>query len=325
MKKVLHVLNCEFILNSDEDIIQFVLNNIPDIKDSVLLNSYTVSYVKDEYEYKRICQELTNKNIVAFYADEKKEKYIVQDKTILVDEDSVLMNQRGTFTIIGRNEKAKRILLYLIREAVYENYILNKDLVLHSAAVELDGKGYALLGHGGAGKTTLLMELIDKLNANFITNDILAVNSKDELIASILPLRIANGSLSRMTHEKYEDAKEKNRYEIEQFINQFQCQLKTNVPLDKILLPHFVKNGSLNIQKVPFQQAYDTIIGQTMNIFDPIRPYMWVNEFKREDILKEYDIQEKIRKLIENHEVLSVEYGNSMTPKEVEKVLKLLK
>ena len=325
MKKRLHVLNTEFILNAKEDVIDFVTANVPDIKDNILLNSYTINYIDDESEYEKVNKQLTGKRTVTFYGDEKKGKQIVDNRVFLVDENSIIINDRGKFTIIGRNNKARRAIIYLIREAIYENYILNKDLVLHSAAIELDDKGYSLIGHSGAGKTTLLMELIAKLNSNYITNDILVVNKNDELIASILPLRIANGSITRFSGESFPDEKEKHRYEIDQFVDWFNCQVKTNVPLDKILLPHYDKNGRLEIAEVPPKKAQRIITEQTMNISDPVRPYMWVNEFEREDVLKEYDINDRISKLLDNHKVLSIIYGDSINPKEKDKVLRLLK
>ena len=326
MKKRLHVLNTEFIINAKKEVIDFVIEGIPDIKDNLLLRSYAISYIEDEHEYEQVNKKLTNKKTILFYGeDEIKEKQIVGDKVFLVDKNSIIINNKGNFTIIGKNEKARRTLIYLIREAIYENYILNKDLVLHSAAVELDDKGYSLVGYGGAGKTTLLMELIDKLDANYITNDILVINNDDELIPSILPLRIANGSMSRFSNESFTDLKEKSKYEIDQFTKLFDCKLKSRVPLDKILLPHYSMGERLEIDEASPYDAFDTIIGQTMNINDPVRPYMWVNEFEKSDVLKTFDINERVSNLVDNHQTLSVVYGDSINEKEKDKILRLLK
>lgn len=325
MKKKIHVLNTEFIINASKETIDFVIEDIPDIKDSILLNSYAINYIEDEHEYEQVNKKLTNKKKIIFYGEEEKEKQIIDNKVFLVDENSIIINEQGNFTIIGKNEKAKRTIIYLIREAIYENYILNKNLVLHSAGIELNDKGYPLIGHSGAGKTTLLMELINKLDANYITNDILVVNDNDKLIASILPLRIANGSISRFSDESFTNTKAKSKYEIDRFIKWFNCEVKSDVPLDKILLPHYTIDGRLEIEEVPSADAFDIIIGQTMNIFDPVRPYMWVNEFEKEAILKTYDINDKVAKLVDNHKSFSIIYGNNINSNEREKVLRLLK
>lgn len=324
MKRILQVVNTRFIVDASEKVIDFVINNIPPIRDNEILNTYSIKYLDDANEYNLVRKNLHNGIIVDFYAEEKKIKYSIGNRIVLVDDNSIIIKDNNDFTIIGKNDFAQRIIIYFIREAVYENYILNKNLVFHSAAFELNNKGYSLIGQSGAGKTTLLLEFIKKLGANYIANDILAINDRSELIASILPLRIANGSLNRFRVHQLDDQKRKSKYEISDFLDLFSCNIKSNVVLDKILLPHFGETSNMNISYVTKDVAFRILKSQTMNIYDPIRPYMWVNEINRNDILKEYNIDEIIWELVNSHDVFSIEYGKIVASTEEEKLKRLL-
>ena len=74
--------------------------------------------------------------------------------------------------------------ILIIREAIYENYILNKNLVFHSAAFELNNKGYSLIGQSGAGKTTLVQKILrerdkfisEKIDVGYFNQDLKQIN-----------------------------------------------------------------------------------------------------------------------------------------------------
>lgn len=75
--------------------------------------------------------------------------------------------------IVGRNDhvSARVALMRVVRELTMAHARRAGRPLLHAAAVEIDGRGIALVGPKRAGKTTLLLHLLRAPGARFVAND----------------------------------------------------------------------------------------------------------------------------------------------------------
>ena len=325
MKKIYNILNISIELNATEDVIKYIDENVYSLP--LITNdphSFFITYIKDEYEYLRLKNQITNRETVRLYADEFKEKKVDKDTVYLLDNNSIIIhNNNNNYVIIGASDFAKRHIVYLIREAIYEEYIINNNPILHSAAFADNDSSSILLGHAGSGKTTLLMEILLNSNFNYLSNDLVGCVDKNAM-ASIIPIRIAYGTLSRFDNNKYADLKEKKTYSLDAFLKEFNLKIKNNVPIKNILFPNYDSSNSFSISNLSVPEAMELVEQQTLNIEDKVRPYLWVNEFDR-NMIDELCLKDKLLDLVSNVNLLKVRYGNRMTNDNVQELKRVIK
>ena len=320
MKKVYNILNVSIELTASKDIIEFVNKSIYDLP-MVDTNphKYYVSYIKDPKQYMELCNKFSSKKNVRFYGDEYKVKHIEKDVIYLIDKNSVIIHDNNRFAIIGLTEFSKNHIVYLIREAIYEEYIIKNYLLIHSAAFAENNNSSLLIGRPGAGKTTLLLEFLLNSNYDYISNDLVGC-IKNNAMASIIPVRIANGTMSRFDNKEYTDLKEKKTINLNDFLLMFNLNIKNNIPIKNIIFPKFNIDGEFCIKEVIFDTSMDILKGQVLNFNDDVRPYLWVNEYDRNDINKE-ELLNKLINLINNTHNLEINYGKSISKENI-KVMK---
>lgn len=310
MKKTFDILNVSVDVEASSDVLEYVeskVYSIPTYKKD--LKKYNVSYVLDPKLYSEIKSSITEENIIRFYGEEYKNRVIIDGNIYLIDKHSIIIHSKDGFRIIGNTDFSINHIIYFIREAIYEEYIINNELLLHSACVAGDN-ATVIVGAPGAGKTTLLMEYLHNIDCDYVSNDLVGCHDKHAL-ASIIPVRVAHGTLSKYTHIDYPDMKEKETYDLDEFLSENDTELKTNVPIKNIVFPKFSIDSKFKMFKLQKDKAFELLKGQTLNFGDEVRPYLWVNEFSINDIDEKLVI-ERLNDLLDTSNLYQIDYGVSM-------------
>ena len=326
MIKRYDVVNVSFILNAEEDVHEFINKEVYPFKGEVTKKIY-INYKTSILDYYKLKSYYKNneKKLVKFYSEEYKERLVDNRNIVLIDDNSIIVHKidNNVFYIIGKNKKAMKQIVYLFREAIYEEYLLEEHLLLHAAAFSNNNNAVAVIGKSGAGKTTLTMEMLKKTDSKFITNDLLGIID-DRLMASIIPIRVANGQMNRFSKEKADSLTDKKTYSVSEFLKQFDFRSDNNVLVKKIVLPHFDIHNNFEIKELSKDYVHNVIFTQTFNIQDQIRPYLWVNEFEREDVCSFKDISDKINDLLKKTDCYSLSYGINIDNEEIDEIKKVL-
>lgn len=325
MKKKYTLLNSTIEVEGPKDLIDFIdydLIEFPLYTKNV--REYKVSYKFDPVLYDELIKDLQKLKgeKIRFFGEEYKTKYENDGILFLMDQDSVIVKTNGKFMIIGKKDFSKNHVIYLIREAIYEGFLLDNDLMIHSAAFATNHEGNVLVGAPGAGKTTMLMECLTGIPSLYVSNDIVGVhNNKAE--ASIIPVRVAYGTLSKYTHQQYDDLSEKETYLLNDFLKEYSLKTDSNVRIKNLVFPHFGLNNHFEISKMNKNEARDLLTSQTLNYGDPVRPYLWVNGFDIRDVKKK-TIESKLGNLLGSTESFHIEYGPSMNQEDIKVMKKVM-
>ena len=327
MKKKYTLLNSSIEVEGTEELIKYIDSDIIEFPlYTKKPREYIVSYEYNPSLYDDILVDLKRQigHRVRIFGDEYKMKYTNTGIVFLVDDDSIIVHMENKFTIYGKTDFSKNHVLYLIREAVYEGYLLDKDLILHSAAFSTNHEqGNILVGAPGAGKTTLLMECLLGLPSAYISNDLVGVHN-NRALASIIPVRVAHGTLSRFNHQEYSDLKEKETYMLNDFLKAYSLETDSDVRIKNIIFPHFDKKNNFYITKIDKKEAKDILISQTLNYGDDVRPYLWVNELVLNQT-KSKTVDAKLNSLIGSSESFYLEYGPNIRDDEKKVMRKVMK
>lgn len=326
MEKTYRVLNSEIEVEGPKDLIDYIDSDVIELPlYTKTPYKYRVTYHHNPSMYDEVTNDLRKqkKEHIRFYGEEYKDRIVDRDVIYLIDDDSIIIRLDKRFIIVGKTEFAKNHVIYLIREAVYEGYILDNDLILHSAAFATGHEqGNVLVGAPGAGKTTLLMESLIQLPGTYISNDLVGIHN-GRAMASIIPVRIANGTMTRFNHQKYDDLSEKQTFKLYDFLAEYNMPIDSNVQIRNIIFPKFNIDGSLNIRELDKKQARSILETQVLNLGDPVRPYMWVNEIDMKRI-KKRAIMSKVGNLLGNTSYYQVEYGPSLTSDDIKVMKKVM-
>lgn len=322
MKKNYDILNVSVELTADKDVIEYVdskVHNLPLYKKP---NKFYVNYIDDKKIYNELLKEINANSVkIRFYGEEYKYKNIIKDVIYLYDNNSIIIHDNNKFTIIGNGSFSKNHIVYFIRQAIYEEYIKDNQLLFHSAAFSCN-LGNLLVGAPGKGKTTLLMECLLNYNLNYISNDLVGCNEYN-VLASIIPIRLAYGTLSRFDDKEYSNLKEKKTMDLDDFLNEYKLNLDNNVEIKNIIFPNFNKANYFSINNVKKEDAFDILKSQTLNFNDDVRPYMWVNELDLKTIDKEL-IDYKINNLLDNCDINEISYGTKLSGDNIKNLRKVL-
>ena len=155
-----------------------------------------------------------------------------------------------------------------------------------------------------------------------LTIDLVGVHN-NKAQASIIPVRVAHGTLSKYNHQEYDDLKEKETYLLNDFLREYSFQTESNIPIKNLVFPHFAMNNSFEIAKMNRKDARELLTSQTMNYGDDVRPYLWVNGFDIRDV-KRKTIESKLGNLLGNTESFHIEYGPSMNQEDIKVMKKVM-
>ncbi|MBR4177822.1 MAG: hypothetical protein IKR57_00565 [Bacilli bacterium] len=323
MKKIYNILNASIEVTAEEDVIKFVDNCVYELP---LLDSssykYFVTYIKDPKEYMSLSNKLRKNNIIRFYGEEYKDRIVDKDTIYLIDDNSIIIHNGNRFVIVGNTDFSKNHVVYLIREAIYEGFILKNNLLIHSAAFAKNNDSSLLIGRPGAGKTTLLMELLMNTDYDYVSNDLVGIIN-NKAMASIIPVRIANGTMSRFDNKEYKNLEEKRTINLKDFLKEFNLDIKNNVLVRNIIFPKFNINGSFNINEMNYTESMKIIESQLMNFQDDVRPYLWVNEYDRRLVDREQLIVKLIH-MLSNANIYEIEYGRSISKENIKEMKRVI-
>ena len=303
----------------DKDIIEFPLY-------TKNVREYKVSYNFNPKLYDEILRDLKKQKgeKIRFFGEEYKTRIKNDNIVFLIDDDSIIINMESKFLIVGKTDFSKNHVIYLIREAVYEGYILDNDLMIHSAAFSTNHEnGNILVGAPGAGKTTLLMECLTGLSSFYVSNDIVGIHN-NRAMASIIPVRIAHGTLGKYNNQQYHDLFEKETYMLNEFLRDYNLATDSNVKIKNLVFPHFDLKGNFDISKMDKKQSRELLTSQTLNYGDLVRPCLWVNEFDIKNIKKK-TIENKINSLIGSANSFHIEYGPNMNEEDIKVMKKVMR
>ena len=311
MKKTFNLLNVSIEVQAPIDVINYVESKTYEIPTYIAdLKKHKLNYVYDPELYKEIKDSIKEENIIRFYGEEYKNRVVIDGNIYLIDKDSIIIHSKDGFNIIGNTPFSKNHIIYFIREAIYEEYIINNQLLIHSACISNNG-ATVLVGAPGAGKTTLLMEYLHNTDCNYVSNDLVGCHEKNAM-ASIIPVRVAHGTLKKYTHIDYPDLREKETYDLDEFLAENKTKLESNVPIKNIVFPKFSLNSNFKMFSLQKDTAFELLKGQTLNFGDEVRPYLWVNEFDINNVNKEI-ITSRLNDLLDSTNLYGVNYGQEFT------------
>lgn len=135
----------------------------------------------------------------------------------------------------------------IIREILYQLYIVSGFKEYHSSAFEIDGKGVLVFGDKGAGKTTLLLRMLKEQGAKFISNDKVFYNKETGIIFGYpLSLNIRKSSHDVIpelreleaigSHYNLNWSREKYTVTINDVLQLFKCQANIKAELSNIII-----------------------------------------------------------------------------------------
>ncbi len=85
---------------------------------------------------------------------------------------------------------ARMRLMRVVREYAHNHSVRNGGLMLHAAAISIDGRAVAIAGPKGAGKTTLALRLLAMPGVSYVSNDRLLVRDDRALaVPTVVALR----------------------------------------------------------------------------------------------------------------------------------------
>ena len=290
------------------------------------VREYRVTYEENSRLYSDIVNDLEKMEgkKTRIFDNEYVLKIKNEDVIFLVDDTSVIVHMDNKFAIYGRTSESKSKVVSLIREAIYEGYVLDNDLLLNSAAFSTNHEqGNVLVGPKGTGKTALLIENLMRLPATYISNSIVGVHN-NRIMASTFPVSISHGVLSHCNGKEYDDLNEKETYSLKHFIEYYSLSTDSNVRVKNLIFPHFSLDSHFEIEKIDKKDAHDALIKQVLNYGDKVRPYLWVNEVTR-NLVKKKIIDSKINGLIGSTESFHVSFGPNINEDNIKTMRKVMK
>lgn len=87
------------------------------------------------------------------------------------------------------------LVLYVVRELIYRESESRGCVCFHAASCRFKNIGVVFLGDSGAGKTSLLVAFMQKMKADFISNDRVLVNTTFDIFPLPMPIRISPGTI----------------------------------------------------------------------------------------------------------------------------------
>lgn len=133
-------------------------------------------------------------------------KCFLQDYTDDTSGEHAIFDRDGNYTIFSVDSKYEfMILARFIREIAFRALEDEQYVSFHSSSVEIDGKGYLVIGDSGAGKSTMTLTLCKYFGARYISNDRIMVKIDNREIHAIpfgMPIKINYGTLKTLGAEK---------------------------------------------------------------------------------------------------------------------------
>lgn len=244
------------------------------------------------------------------------------------------------YIVMNSNTKEKeRQLLRIVREVLLRIQEDRAKCFYHSAVTSYKDKGILICGKSGAGKTTLLSYFMEKLKANFITNDRAFIYIKDnEVNVQYCPISIRVGIGTIRSTRKYmnyikncnltrkqlfevkktniEDMqnvfRDKVKYSLtsKEISNIFDVKLFEHTKLHCIIQSNIIKDfDGLIIEKIDKNDCEKLFDISCFTPFDEewVNPWIWERK-SSEEVLKENSRALK-EKMVSQCDMIKVTYG----------------
>lgn len=354
----LYFPNVEFkIQTNDKDIYIKQLKHILEFyipyegKKTKVIN---MEYIEDVNLFNKIIKEAKSQKSKSYqtftnqvhkeYQGNDGEKYYIIDNQEYV---CVKENDNSYKIITNGKEEGVKWLFRVIREILVRVNEENNGLYMHSTALNIDNSGIMILGNSGSGKTTLATKLLESNeDINFLSNDRVFMYAQDKIKMEYFPIPIVY-AMGTVKHCDALDRYFKNTRILESRVGKkyekSSDEVKVDVPLTDIskIFPNCKMTPTSNI---------DLIIMAKMNkyidkdfIFKKLSykekmvklnqtcftPYDWESlrlEWLYKRRLSMNDLVENkintIDTIINNTEILELEYGLNISNKKLIKRIK---
>lgn len=178
----------------------------------------------------------------------------------------------------------------------------------HSACVNFCDKGILLMGPKNSGKTSLLIHLIETLQANYVSNDIIALkgNMKEIMLISFpvsLGIRTDYYNTSKYITDIQLYDNTRQYIHCKDFINEMNCKISVQCKLGDIFIPQYVNDNIFKVEKLLYSEKKDFLCEQEINIDELSPMFKFINIFmkkKQTNNIYELLIKKRIYKIYFN-------------------------
>lgn len=206
--------------------------------------------------------------------ENENQKCYVQDYENDTSEEHLIWINGNEYTLVTIEANHEYMVLSrFIREIGYRKLENEGYISLHSSAVEMDSKGYLIIGDSGAGKSTLALTLGKFFKATYIANDRVMVKFTKDGVKAIpfgMPIKVNYGTLKTLQVEA-----------------EFR-KWKNTIPLASTKT-FYDYNGEnkLNLLPVELEKFMEMKVGSSINVTGIILPYIKDKEKKEGDSVYE--------------------------------------
>lgn len=196
-------VNGIYIVDNDTKNLERTIESIHNVKKVDFLS--LVSTIQSTWQYKGKVYPV-KEGYYDFY-EKNDMKCFLQYYTDDTSGEHVILDYDGNYMIFSVDSKYEfMILARFIREIAFRALEDEQYVSFHSSSVEIDGKGYLLIGDSGAGKSTMALTLCKYFGARYISNDRIMVKIQNNEIHAIpfgMPIKINYGTLKTLGAEKH--------------------------------------------------------------------------------------------------------------------------